>query len=355
MRRRTKNKEVGIYLLLWTFLTFFLLYLIYDYNAPFFPQFVATLVVTGFTAIPAYISSRVLVPRLLYRKLIEKFIGLLLLVAFVNTLLTYIIAGVLYFGLSGNSIFTSIAIIQVVFLSFFIINCIVIAVSSAIQIIVDRFGMEQHLHEVENEKVSTELAFLRAQINPHFLFNVLNTIYFQIQKENSEARSSVEKLSEMLRYQLYECNTDKIEISKELAYIDNYVTVQKLRMETGTDLQLTLPEDIGSFKIAPLLILPLVENAFKHISNYKIPSQNKLYITISTEQDSLFVVDVLNTYNSSDGTELLQNSSGLGLKNLERRLALLYPGRHSIQRSKSGNTYKTSLKIRYHDKLSCSG
>ena len=92
----------------------------------------------------------------------------------------------------------------------------------------DRFGMEQQLHEVENEKVSTELAFLRAQINPHFLFNVLNTIYFQIQKENSEARSSVEKLSEMLRYQLYECNTDKIDISKELAYIENYVAVQQL-------------------------------------------------------------------------------------------------------------------------------
>ena len=341
--------EVGIYLLLWIILTFFLLYLIYDYKTPFLHQFLATLVVTGFTALPAYLSSKVLVPKLLYRKLIRKFIGALLLVAFANTVLTYFLGGSFYYVLSGKSIFANIVVIQAISAAFFIINCIVIVISGAIQIIIDRFGMEQQLHVVENEKVITELAFLRAQINPHFLFNVLNTIYFQIQKENSEARGSVEKLSEMLRYQLYECNTDKIEISRELAYIENYVAVQQLRMEAGTDLQLKLPVDIGSFKIAPLLILPLVENAFKHISNFKDPSKNKLYITIFLEQDSQFVVNVVNTYNFSDGTDLLQNSSGLGLKNLERRLALLYPGKHWITRQRNENTYETTLKIQYHD------
>jgi len=349
MSRKITFTEFGIYLLLWIILTFFLLYLIYDFKTPLLQQFIATLVVTGFTAFPAYLSSKVLVPKLLYRKLIRKFIGALLLVAFVNTVLTYFLAGAFYYELSGKSIFANIAVIQAISASFFIINCIVIVVSGAIQIIMDRFNMEEQLHEVENEKISTELAFLRAQINPHFLFNVLNTIYFQIQKENNEARNSVEKLSEMLRYQLYECTTDMIDIAKELAYIENYVAVQQLRMEAGTDLQLKLPRDIGSFKIAPLLILPLVENAFKHISNYKNPSQNKLYITIYIEQDSMFVVDVVNTYNSSNGTELLQNSSGLGLKNLERRLALLYPGKHSISRKRSENTYETTLKIQYHD------
>ncbi len=349
MSRKITLTEFGIYLLLWIILTFFLLYLIYDFNTPFLQQFLATLVVTGFTAFPAYLSSKVLVPKLLYRKLIRKFIIALLLVAFTNTVLTYFLGGALYYELSGKSIFSKIAVIQAISAAFFIINCIVIVVSGAIQIIIDRFGMEEHLHEVENEKVSTELAFLRAQINPHFLFNVLNTIYFQIQKDNIEARNSVEKLSEMLRYQLYECITDMIDISKELAYIENYVTVQKMRMEAGTDLQLKLSANIGSFKIAPLLILPLVENAFKHISNFKDPSQNKLFISITLEEDSLFVVDVINTFNSSDGTEILQNSSGLGLKNLERRLALLYPGKHSITRKRNGNTYETTLKIQYHD------
>ena len=349
MNQKIKITEFGIYLLLWIILAIFLLFLVFDYNASFLLQFIATFVVTGFSSIPAYISSKILVPRLLYQKKIKKFVGALLLAAVINTVITYFLGGGLYYEMSGHSIFRNFAIVQTILTDFFILNCIVITVSSAIQIIMDRFGMEQQLHVVENEKVSTELAFLRAQINPHFLFNVLNTIYFQIQKDNSEARNSVEKLSEMLRYQLYECTTDMIEISKELAYIENYVAVQQLRMEAGTDLKLMLPRDIGSFKIAPLLILPLVENAFKHISNYKDPSKNKLHISISINPDSQFVVDVVNTYNSSVGTDILQNSSGLGLKNLERRLVLLYPGRHSITRRRNENTYETTLKIQYHD------
>ncbi len=349
MSKKVKIASFGIQFFLWIILTLFLLYFIYDPHASFLQQFIAALIVTAFTALPAYYSSKVLVPRLLYRKKIKKFIGVLLLVAFANTMLTYIFAGAFYYELSGKSIFRSISAIQYLFSFFFIINCVVIAVSSAIQIIIDRFGMEHQLHEVESEKVSTELAFLRAQINPHFLFNVLNTIYFQINKENSEARSSVEKLSEMLRYQLYECTTDMIDVTKELAYIENYVAVQKLRMEAGTNLQMKLPGDTCSFKIAPLLILPLVENAFKHISNYKDPSKNKLYIAIYIEQNSCFIVNVINTYNSLDHTEQLQKSKGLGLKNLERRLELLYPGKHSITRKRNESTYETTLKIQYGD------
>ena len=349
MSRKINITRLGLHFFLWIILTFFLLYFIYDSHAPFLQQFVATLIVTGLTAIPAYFSSKVLVPRLLYRKMTGKFIGALFLAAFANTVLTYILAGTLYYELSGKSIFSRNASIQLLFSFFFIINCIVIIVSSAIQIISDRFGIEQQLHEVESEKETTELDFLRAQINPHFLFNVLNTIYFQIHKGNSEARSSVEKLSEMLRYQLYECTTDMIDISRELAYIENYVAVQKLRMEAGTDLRMNLPGDLGSFKIAPLLILPLVENAFKHLSNFKDPSQNKLHITIFKEQDSQFVINVINTYNPADRPGQFEHSSGLGLKNLERRLALLYPGKHSITRKHNEKTYETTLRIGYRD------
>jgi sensor histidine kinase YesM len=349
MSRKIKITRVEINIVLWIILTFFLLFFIYDSKAPFLQQFFATLIVTGLTALPAFFSSAVLVPRLLYRKMTGKFIVVLLLTAFANTVLTYLLAGAIYYELSGKSIFRGVASIEFLFSFFFIINCIVITVSSAIRILIDRFGIEQDLHKVEGEKVNTELAFLRAQINPHFLFNVLNTIYFQIHKENSEARNSVEKLSEMLRYQLYECTTDMIDISRELAYIENYVAVQQLRMEAGTDLQIKLPGNIGSFKIAPLLILPLVENAFKHVSNYKDPSKNKLYITISNEQDSRFVVNVVNTCNPLDGSSQSGNSSGLGLKNLERRLALLYPGKHSITRKRNETFYETTLKIQYRD------
>lgn len=349
MSKKISITRFGLHLFLWIILTFFLLFFIYDSHASFLQQFIATLIVTALTAIPAYFSSKVLVPKLLYRKLTGRFIGVLLLAAFFNTVLTYFIAGALYYELSGNSIFKGTNSIEYLFSFFFIANCIVIIVSSAIQIIIDRFGIEEQLHEVENEKISTELAFLRSQINPHFLFNVLNTIYFQIHKENSEARSSVEKLSEMLRYQLYECTTDMIDISREIAYIENYVNVQKLRMEAGTDLRIALPGDIGSFKIAPLLILPLVENAFKHVSGFKDASQNKIHITIDTEPGSQFVVTVVNTYNPAEVIKQFEDTGGLGLKNLERRLSLLYPGKHSITRKRNEKTYETTLKIRYRD------
>lgn len=349
MNKTIKISRLGIQLLSWLILSLFLLYFYFDFNAPLLPQMIAALIITGLTALPSYYSAKVLVPRFLYQKRISKFIGCLILLAVANSLLCYIVAGEIYHELSGKPVFTSMNFFLVVTPFLVVINVIVIGISSAVKIISDRFGMEEQLHLLENEKVSAELAFLRAQINPHFLFNVLNTIYFQIHKENSEARNSVEKFSEMLRYQLYECNTDMIDISKELAYIENYVAVQQLRMEPGTDLQLKLPTDIGSFKIAPLLILPLVDNAFKYISNYKDPSQNKLHISIYKEQNSELVVNVFNTYCSLDDTKQLSNSGGLGLKNMERRLALLYPGTHSLTKMRSENTYETTLKIHYHD------
>lgn len=349
MNRKMKFARIGIYLLLWIILTFLLLFLYYDVNAPFLQQFITSLIVTSFTALPAYYASKALVPRFLYRKKILIFIWSIFLLALANTIFTYLLAGGFYLLLTGKPLFSNISYIMIIAPSLFVINSIVIGISSAIRIISDRFGMEQHLHEVEDEKVNNELAFLRAQINPHFLFNVLNTIYFQIHKENSEARNSIEKFSEMLRFQLYECNTDMIDIRRELAYIENYFAIQQLRMEAGTDLQLKLLGEIDAFKIAPLLILPLVENAFKFISHYKEASQNKLYISIYTEQDSELVVNILNTISLMENTNQLSNSKGLGLKNIERRLELLYPGKHSLMRKLTETTYETTLKIRYHD------
>jgi two-component system, LytTR family, sensor kinase len=349
MNRNINISRFGIQFVIWLILTFFLLFLYYDLSAPFLQQFLSTLLVTALTAFPAYYSAKVLVPRYLYCKKIRAFIGSILLVAIANTLFTYLVAGGFYSLLGGKQVFSSISYILFVSCFLFIFNCIVIGISCAVQIITDRFGIEYLLHEAENEKIKTELSYLRAQVNPHFLFNVLNTIYFQIHKENDAARSSVEKLSEMLRYQLYECNTDMIDISKELAYIKNYVAMQQLRKEPGIDLQLQMPGDIGTFKIAPLLILPLVENAFKYLSNYKELSQNKLYISIYQEGDSQLVVNVMNTFNSSDNPNHIANSNGLGLKNMERRLALLYPQSHSLTKKRSANMYETTLKIQYHD------
>jgi two-component system, LytTR family, sensor kinase len=335
--------------LLWLLLTLFLLYFVYDETAPVLAQFVAVLLVTGLTSFPAFISVKKLVPGYLYTRKTGKFISFLLLISILNTILTYVLAGILYYGLSGKSIFSKGAAIAYIFSFFFIANLIVITVSSAVKIIMDRFGIEEQLHEVEHEKMLTELAFLRAQINPHFLFNVLNTIYFQIKRENEPARNLVEKLSGMLRYQLYECTTDRIDIAKELAYIENYVAVQKMRMEPGTDLQMKVQVGLGSFLIAPLLILTLVENGFKHISHFQDPKENKVHIQFTKEPADWFVISVSNSCNPEEEAVNGKKSGGVGLINLERRLELLYPGRYSFTRTRNKNSYETILKIRIND------
>ena len=160
---------------------------------------------------------------------------------------------------------------------------------------------------------------------------------------------NLEKLSEMLRYQLYECTTDKIDIKKELDYIKNYVAVQTLRMEKGSNIQLSIDEEMGSFKIAPLLILPIVENAFKHVSNFKDPSSNKIHITLGRSDQKFFVVEATNTYDKTNGANFLLQSGGLGVQNLKRRLELLYPNQHELKVNQDNDLYKTTLKIKYND------
>ncbi len=339
----------GIHILLWLLLSLLVLYIYYDPRAALLQQVIATLVITGMCALPAYYGAYRLVPKLLYRKRIGAFIGALILAVVLNSLLTYLIVGTLYQLTTGKQVFSSLVYGASMVAIFIFANSIVIAIGCAVKIIADRFNMEVRLQEVEQEKITTELAFLRAQVNPHFLFNVLNTIYFQIHKDNTEARGSVEKLSELLRYQLYECTTDKISIEKEIAYIRNYVGVQQLRMEPGTDVSLNVTSGVSGFKVAPLLILPLVENAFKHISHFKNAAANKLHITLGKEADDYFLVHVSNTYDSVNGTTHLLASGGLGLKNVARRLALLYPDAHLLDVSRRDGVFETTLKIKYHD------
>jgi len=206
--------------------------------------------------------------------------------------------------------------------------------------------MEQQMIEIEKEKIGTELNFLRGQINPHFLFNIMNTIYFQIDKANTEARLSVEKFSEMLRYQLYECTTDKIQVSKELNYIKNYIAIQTLRMEKESDIRLLIQEPEHEFWIAPFLILPVIENAFKHVSSFKDPERNKIHITLKAIADTFFI-EVINSYEGDQGTKHILQSGGLGIQNLKRRLELLYPGKHEMAIENNGGIYKTTLNLKY--------
>lgn len=301
--------------------------------------------------IPFYTTAHLLIPKFLYQKKYFTFIGSMFILVIASGLLMMVaVRSSDHFFNPAKEIIPSDPALLKFDINIFIWTSLLAAFGAGgLKIMIDSFRLRKKLFEVEKEKIATELNFLRSQINPHFLFNVINTIYFQIDKKNNEARASVEKLSEMLRYQLYECTTDKIEIKKELDYIKNYVAVQTLRMEKGSDIQLQIDESIGSFKIAPLLILPIVENAFKHVSNFKEVSSNKIHIALSKGEKENFVVETINTYDKTNDANFLLQSGGLGVQNLRRRLELLYPDQHELIVDNKDGLYKTTLKIKYND------
>lgn len=297
------------------------------------------------SCIPFYTSAYYFVPNFLYPR---KYLQLIILLIFfiIVTAVVQIIAVrfILHFGDSRLTVIPPEEdIVSVLYMGIWN-NTLCVFIGGGLKVISDRFKMENKLLQTEKEKISTELDFLRSQVNPHFLFNMMNTVYFQIDKSNTSARESMEKLSEMLRYQLYECTTDKIEISKELEYIKSYVAMQTLRLEKGTDIQLHVETVTESFTIAPLLILPIVENAFKHISHFKDQALNKIHISL-TKQSGHFIIDVSNTYDRQFTVAQLINSGGLGVQNLKRRLELLYPAKYELKVKEDGHYFHTILKI----------
>jgi LytS/YehU family sensor histidine kinase len=202
------------------------------------------------------------------------------------------------------------------------------------------------LRQVELEKLNTELEYLKSQINPHFLFNSINTIYFQIAKDNTLARDTLSRFSEMLRYQLYECSGAEIPIEKEISYLSNYVELQRMRKDENYSISFNHPDTLTHFTIPPLLLIPFIENAFKHVSHFTTES-NRITIDLHVDNDT-FHLRVFNTKDSY-GTP---NQNGIGLKNVSRRLELLYPGNHSLEVSDSADQFEVNVRFKINNNTS---
>jgi len=196
----------------------------------------------------------------------------------------------------------------------------------AVRLIIDKIRFMQYLATVEKEKSKNELDFLKAQFNPHFLFNSINSIYGHIEKSNGTARSMLLTFSEMLRYQLYECNVDSINIDKEVNYIRNYVLLQQARKEDTLVVNLKICKSVQGFTIAPLLFIAFIENAFKYVSDSET-SENRVDIVLDRKDNELSF-RTFNTKNASNGVAI--GHKGIGIANVKRRLELMYPGKHTL-------------------------
>ena len=285
-----------------------------------------------------YVTNYILLPRLLYKKRYGWFV-----LSFVLMILTssfskmQIIGRIIHdprmFDLSTN---LKVRIYDNVIPHFFLVIA-----GAAFKLLYDHSRMQRRLTEMAREKAEAELSFLKSQINPHFLFNSLNSVYFLIDKANPEARQALHKFSDMLRYQLYEVKGTKIPIEKELSYLKDYVDLQKLRKDENYSVEFNCAADVKGFSIEPLLLIPFVENAFKHIS-HKMAGKNfeKLDMTRSNGQFS-FIIE-----NSKEAERTTELHGGIGLNNVKRRLELLYPGKHNLQISNRDDIYQVDLKLK---------
>lgn len=210
----------------------------------------------------------------------------------------------------------------------------------ALQLSKEWFFQRERLRQMEIEKLNTELEYLKSQINPHFLFNSLNTIFFQIDKTNLHARETLTKFSDMLRFQLYECNGAYISLEREVNYLKNYVDLQRLRKDEKYQIDFIVSGNLSNRYLAPLIFIPLIENAFKHVSHHR-EGDNRISIEISTNNDDINLM-VLNTKDSRKREGV---AGGIGLKNLKRRLELQYPERHILYIDDQRKEFLASLQL----------
>lgn len=200
--------------------------------------------------------------------------------------------------------------------------------------------------ELEKEKLETELMFLKSQMNPHFLFNTINSIFVLIHKNPMMASESLAKFSDLLRYQLYECNEQQIPLSQELGYLKNFIELQALR-EDHNRIHLNIaiaPYATGNYMIAPFVLIPFIENAFKHVSR-KNDQSNWIKIELNFEKQLLHLCianSISSTHHSS--TEAVRHS-GIGLKNVKRRLDLIYPAKHELIISQDEHQFEVKLRL----------
>lgn len=203
---------------------------------------------------------------------------------------------------------------------------------------------QQKLQEEENEqRKQSELSFLRSQISPHFIFNALNTIVYLIRSKAPEAEDVTIKLSEIMQYTLYNAKDTVVPLDKEIAYLKNYIELQKIRFGEDVEIIYEQSGDPDQIFLEPMLIIPFVENAFKHGTG--IVTDPYVHIKIEIF-DKILTLKVSNKYHKSQDSH--SDKSGIGLKNVSRRLEILYPGSHELVIDDTNDTFAVHLKLKLH-------
>ena len=213
------------------------------------------------------------------------------------------------------------------------------ALSTCIKLVSEWYQSEKERTIAASQKINSELSFLKAQLNPHFLFNTLNSIYSLANKKSDDTTVAIVTLSELMRYMIYEANEEYISLEKEIEYIKNYISLQLLRLKDSSGVKINIHGDLN-YKIEPLLLISFIENAFKYGTDFK--GKTDIQIKISTDNNEL----QLQVYNVSSLQNAIKRDSGIGLENIQNRLNLLYPNSHKLEIVAEKKSFEVNLKIK---------
>jgi two-component system, LytTR family, sensor kinase len=293
-----------------------------------------------FYAVLVYFNIFFLVPNYLNDRLIWIFI---LLIIGASLVITPLKVTFFYFFFNGYPDVQQQLVINKNW--YFLASLLFAGASTIFAIVNDWFRQQKEREELKNQTMQSELNFLKSQINPHFLFNTLNSLYAHTLKKSDEAPEIVLKLSEMMRYMLYECNEKEVFLRKEVQYLGNYLELEKLRQTKNTKLNFKVNGDVSDQKIVPLLFIPYIENSFKHGINNSI-SDSYVDIQLNIEAHNIQLV-VENSKTDVVAQSISgRKSGGIGLINARRRLDLLYPNAHELNIFETPNTYKIVLNLK---------
>ncbi len=336
--RSVSVKYVLVHSAYWLLITGFFIYekkyLIYKASMPYFLA-----CVTGRVAlliVIAYLNLQYFLPRyLLKKRYLTYFAAVILSVTgylIVQSLFDYYLYGFVVGPLRNSRLVES--------LSYnFFSTLWYLGLMLALKLSLDWYGQQLIIQKITVEKLNAEVDFLRAQVNPHFLFNILNNLYALTLKKSEMAPDVVLKLSEMMEYMLYDSNDDKVLLEKEVGYLQNYIELERLRFSGEAVINMNVSAVFKGHEIAPLLLLPLVENAFKH--GLSTSKNGWLTVNIGLDQSTLTVL----VENIKSPSVTPKNKGGIGLANLRKRLELLYPSRYQLDLEDKEDTFRAQLVI----------
>jgi len=286
-----------------------------------------------------YINYKWLHPRLLAKKrYIAWLLSVALLVISVITL-RYLVEEVLFLRLFGIRNYFQELTYTFYFKDNYLRFGVWVIIASLVRFIENWYRLQRQQRELEKQHFTAEISFLKSQINPHFLFNTLNSIYSLSYQQSEKAPAAILKLSEIMRYMLYDTEDKLVPLEKELQYLGNFVALQKMRFKETIYADLLVEGDTQHQQIAPLLLIAFVENAFKHGELHDPGDPVLIQVTLEPHQLQLYVQNRI----SAQGKD---ETGGIGITNIKRRLELLYPGRHTLTVNNNGTHYICELKLK---------